>query len=407
MRLLVISQYFWPENFIINDIVRLLAERGHRVTVATGKPNYPDGVIFTGYRMGGIQQERFLDEVEVLRIPLYPRGNGRAWKLAVNYFSFVLSGLFFLPWMLRGRAFDAILVFAPSPVMQTIPAILLKRLKKIRLALWIQDLWPESLSATGHVKNRYLLGAVGSLVKMIYRGCDVLLVQSRAFIDPVARRADREKIVYYPNSLDISRPARSAAIPETLATLLENDFCVVFAGNLGVAQALDTLVKAAIELRDDPRIRLVVVGSGSRLTWLQTQQREYGLDNLMLPGRLPSDAMPEVFQRASALLVSLTSAEIFSYTVPSKLQAYLAAGKPIIASLNGESARIICEARAGLVSPAEQAAPLVDNIRLLQSLSEADRLAMGESGREYFMENFEMNARVDHLIALLDAMRKR
>src|SRR5690606_35577400 len=250
----------------------MLDEQGHEVIVATGKPNYPDGKVFDGYRAGGTQRERFLGRIEVLRVPLWPRGQGGAKNLILNYLSFVFSGLLYLPWMLRGREFDAILVFAPSPVTQVIPAILLKWLKRAKLALWVQDLWPESLSATGFVRNPYLLRAVGWMVHGIYKCCDTLLVQSRAFVEPVAQYADRAKIQYYPNSMDISSPKAGVSMPNELLELLEQHFCVVFAGNLGTAQALETIVQAAIHLRDDPHIRLVLVGSGSRLAWLKAQQ---------------------------------------------------------------------------------------------------------------------------------------
>jgi glycosyltransferase involved in cell wall biosynthesis len=401
MRILVLSQYFWPETFIINDVVRILSEQGHEVTVATGKPNYPDGKVFDGYRAWGAQRERYLNRIDVLRVPLWPRGEGGAKNLVLNYLSFVLAGLLFLPWMLRKREFDAILVFAPSPVTQVIPAILLRWLKKAKLALWVQDLWPESLSATGFVKNPLLLKAVGWMVKGIYRYCDTLLVQSRAFIEPVARYADRQKIIYYPNSMDVRAPGAVVSISQELRELLDEHFCVVFAGNLGTAQALDTLVQAAVHLRDDPQIRLVLVGSGSRLEWLKAQRHAHGLDNLVLAGRFPMEAMPQIFERSAVLLVSLNDEEAFAQTVPSKIQAYLAAGRPIIASMNGEGARVVCEARAGLASPAEQVLPLVANIRSMKVLGSAERAAMGASGKEYFDTHFEMNTQVTCLIEIL------
>lgn len=398
MRILILSQYFWPETFIINDIVRTLSEQGHEVTVATGKPNYPDGKVFEAYRAWGTQRERYLGRIEVLRVPLWPRGEGGAKNLVLNYLSFVFSGLVCLPWMLRKREFDAILVFAPSPITQAIPAIALKWLKKARLALWVQDLWPESLSATGFVKSPHLLKAVGWMVRGIYRHCDTLLVQSRAFVEPVAAYAAREKIQYYPNSLDVRPPRLVVPIPSELSELLEKYFCVVFAGNLGTAQALETIVQAAVYLRDDPQIRVVLVGSGSRLAWLKAQQQGLGLDNLVLPGRFPMEAMPQIFERSSALLVSLNDEEAFAQTVPSKIQAYLAAGRPILACLNGEGARVVSEARAGLSSPAEKVLPLVANIRCMKALGDSERAAMGRSGKAYFDAHFEMGWQVEILV---------
>lgn len=401
MKILILTQYFWPETFIINDVARTLDEQGHEVVVATGKPNYPDGDVFEGYRAWGTQRQHYVGNVELLRVPLWPRGKGGARNLIFNYLSFVIAGVLFLPWMLRKREFDAILVFAPSPITQAIPAIILKYLKKAKLALWIQDLWPESLSATGFVKNRHVLNAVGVLVRLIYRNCNSLLVQSRAFIEPVAQYAAHEKIFYYPNSMDVRPPTLVSPISAELGELLDKYFTVVFAGNLGTAQALETIVQAAIHLRDEPHIRLVLVGSGSRLGWLVAQQQAHGLDNLVLPGRFPMDVMPQIFERSSALLVSLNDEEVFAQTIPSKIQAYLAAGRPIIASLNGEGARVVQEARAGLVSPAEQVLPLVANIRSLKALSSAERAKMGCSGRAYFDEHFEMTTQVIRLVELM------
>lgn len=401
MKILVLSQYFWPESFIINDVVRMLDDQGHQIVVATGKPNYPDGKIFEGYRATGIERERYLGNIEVLRVPLWPRGQGGAKNLILNYLSFVFSGLLCLPWMLRGREFDAILVFAPSPVTQAIPAIPLKWLKRAKLALWVQDLWPESLSATGFVRNPYLLRAVGWIVRGIYKCCDTLLVQSRAFVEPVAHYADRTKIQYYPNSMDINSPKAVVSVPSELLELLEQHFCVVFAGNLGTAQALETIVQAAVHLRDDPHIRLVLVGSGSRLSWLKAQQQAHGLDNLVLPGRFPMEAMSQILERASALLVSLNNEPAFAQTIPSKIQAYLAAGRPIIACMNGEGARVVCEARAGLTSPAEQVLPLVANIRRIKEMGDTERSAMGLSGKAYFDANFEMQRQVEVLVKYL------
>lgn len=401
MRILVLSQYFWPESFIVNDIVRTLNEQGHEVVVATGKPNYPDGKVFDGYRAWGTQREFYLNKVEVVRVPLWPRGEGGAKNLILNYLSFVLAGLACFPWLLRKHEFDAILVFAPSPATQAIPAIFLKWLKRAKLAIWVQDLWPESLKATGFVRSPYLLRAVGWMVKGIYRCCDTLLVQSQAFIEPVARYADRGKIVYYPNAIDARRSAAVLPLPEELSLVLEQHFCVVFAGNLGTAQALDTLVQAAAHLRDDPQIRLLLVGSGSRLAWLKAQQQALGLDNLVLPGRFPMEMMPGIFERSSALLVSLSDEEIFAQTIPSKIQAYLAAGRPIIASMNGEGARVVCEARAGLASPAEQVLALVANIRRMKNLSQAERSDMGRAARQYFDAHFDMDRQVRVLSGLL------
>ncbi|EJM23600.1 hypothetical protein PMI22_01147 [Pseudomonas sp. GM21] len=199
----------------------------------TGKPNYPEGRIYSGYESGGCIEYLFCASFPVYRVPLRPRGLGGAKNLFLNYFSFVFSGLRFFRRAINGRSFDVIFVFAPSPITSVIPAIYLKWRLKVHLAVWVQDLWPESLSATGFIRNRLALRIVGWLVRGIYACTDTLLVQSKAFITPVARYARRDKIVYYPNSYqDLSlKPAVCSQIPAELLAQLERNFCLVFAGN--------------------------------------------------------------------------------------------------------------------------------------------------------------------------------
>jgi glycosyltransferase involved in cell wall biosynthesis len=400
MKLLVLSQYFWPETFLINDVVLTLVAQGHEVTVATGKPNYPDGRVFDGYTASGIQRERYWGKVDVFRVPLWPRGQAGARNLTLNYLSFVVSGVVLFPWLLRGQRFDAILVFAPSPITQAIPAIPLKWLKRAPLALWVQDLWPESLQATGFVKNPILLTLVRWMVRAIYASCEILLVQSRAFIDPVFQVASRAKITYFPNCFDGSQP-ETLPMPEALAELFDDHFCIVFAGNLGMAQGLDTIIQTALTLKGDKNIRFFLFGSGSRFEWLVHEKELHELHNLILPGRFPMDVMPQVFDRASSLLVALTDAPIFARTVPSKVQAYLAAGRPILASINGEGARVIEEAGSGLTSPAGDSAALVRNILKMRDLPLEARNEMGRSGQAFFRREFEITSQVKKLVRIL------
>ena len=403
MRILILSQYFWPESFIINDLARTLCEQGHKIVVATGKPNYPSGEVFAGYRSKGVQLDVFAGVIEVIRIPLRARGGGGARNLFLNYLSFVWSGLRWLPWLLRGREFDAIFVFCPSPITAAIPGIPLKWLKGAHLALWLQDLWPQSLEATGHVRSPLVRRIVGTMVRAIYAAADTLLVQSRAFSAPVAEYAPVHKIVYYPNSVSAAAPLDGPAVlPPELVETLETQFCVVFAGNIGTAQSVETIIDAAFLLRDLADAKIVLVGSGSRLDWVVQQVHERGLNNVIVAGRFPPSAMPDIYRRSAGLLVTLTAHEIFSFTIPSKVQAYLAAGRPIIASVNGEGARVVADAGAGLTCAAEDASGLAQCVRALREMPEAERMRLGTNGARYFQEHFEMGRQAHRLIEILE-----
>jgi glycosyltransferase involved in cell wall biosynthesis len=400
MRVLIVSQYFWPESFLINEIAKTLQDKGVEVEVLTGKPNYPRGEIFPGYRAWGCRREIY-QGININRIPLLARGGG-GWRLALNYLSFVISGLIFAPWMLRNKKYDVIFVYAPSPILQAIPAIFIGWLKNCPVTLSVQDLWPESLSATGHVQNRGLLKFVEQVVRFIYRHVDLLLVQSMAFEAPVRALASKTPIVYYPNSVDdtFTSPV-TGKIP--YVTGLDEVFSVMFAGNIGMAQAVDVIVEAASLLIEYTDIHFVILGDGSSREWMLKELRQRGLTNLHLPGKFPVETMPGFMQKASALLVTLADRPIFAATVPSKVQAYMAAGRPIIACLNGEGARLVVEAEAGLAAPAEVPDALAAAILQLYTASPEERERMGANGRSYYQKHFNHNELIDQLIRHLQS----
>jgi glycosyltransferase involved in cell wall biosynthesis len=393
MRLLLVSQYFWPETFGINALVHALRRCDIETTVLTGKPNYPDGKIFAGYSASGTQCERH-EGVEILRLPLYPRGQGSSLRLMLNYLSFVVSGLVLGPWLLRRRQFDAIFVYAPSPLLQALPAVWIAWLKRVPVALWVQDLWPESLSATGFIRNRAVLKVVEYAVRFIYRHADLILIPSEAFRAPVEKLADDpRKIKYCPNAY-VDEPESKALLPEAhqVAKDIASGFSVVFAGNLGAAQSLDTIVAAAERLQiAGAGIRFFLIGSGSQSDWVRGEVGRRGLRNVVLPGRFPPEAMPRFYGAASVLLVSLRDEPIFAYTIPSKVQGYMAAGRPVVASLNGEGARVVVAAGAGLACPAGNAEALADSMEKLFRLSADERAEMGENARRYALEHFSLD----------------
>src|SRR5262245_28638700 len=261
MNILIVTQYFWPENFRINDLALGLRNRGHKVTVFTGKPNYPDGRFIPGYGFFERSSDNF-ERIPVIRVPLVPRGNGGAVRLVLNYLSFALFACILAPFRCKG-GFDAIFVFEPSPITVGLPALVLKRFKRAPVLFWVQDLWPESLSATGAVRAPLILGAVARLVRLIYRHCELILVQSRAFIEPIAAFGiDRARIRYYPNSAEELYRVVDSATGADSGIRLPSGFRVMFAGNIGAAQDFATILEAAQRLKDEGDIHWVIVGDG-------------------------------------------------------------------------------------------------------------------------------------------------
>lgn len=389
MRILIVSQYFWPETFRINDVAHGLREQGHDVSVLTGLPNYPEGRLFKGYGMSGPLREDYAG-IPVCRVPLIPRGGGGGLRLALNYVSFVVSAIAFGLPRLRGR-FDAVLVYEPSPVTVVLPALLLGRLRRLPVLFWVQDLWPESLSATGMVRARWILALVERMVRFIYRHSDRILIQSQAFREQVLRLGGApEKIVYLPNSAEaFYRPVELEADAAERA-LMPEGFRVVFAGNIGAAQSFDTIIEAATLLRDNSEIRWVVLGDGRMRESAEAEVKARGLSaQVHFLGRHPAESMPRFFALADVLLVTLRRDPVFAMTVPSKLQSYLACGRPIIAALDGEGARVLEESGAGMACPADDARALAAAVLRLRDLPPAAREEMGTRGRAYFEAEYE------------------
>lgn len=396
MRVLILSQYFWPESFPINGFVQHLESAGAHVTVLTGQPNYPDGEVFEGYRAASVRREVYGANTEIFRVPVIPRGNSSAFRLVGNYLSFVVAASTIGPWLLRGRKIDVVFVYAPSPILQAIPGWILKRYKGARLVTWVQDLWPQSLESTGFITNKRLLALAGRGVAWLYRRHDLLLGQSEAFVAAIHGLANGTPVEYFPN------PGESASFhadgnKETPLTLPPG-FNVVFAGNLGTVQALETILDAAAILSSEPDVLFVLVGSGSRSEWLASEVERRRLRNVMLPGRFERGAMNGILSQADALLVSLNKSRTLSQTIPSKLQTYLASGRPILASLDGEGADVVARAQAGFVSPAEDAGALAENVMRLLNLPPVERMQMGAAGRKFYDRHFQPDVLAEQLL---------
>ncbi|MFN3218469.1 MAG: glycosyltransferase family 4 protein [Acidimicrobiales bacterium] len=379
------SQYWWPETFPVNCLATALTADDIDIEVLTGHPNYPDGKAFPGYRAGRLMKQEH-DGITIHRVPILPRGKSSGLRLAFNYLSFVVSASFLGPLILRHSRFDVVLVYAPSPITQVFPGWVLAKVKGAPLATWIQDLWPESLASTGHVRAPRVLALVGYLVSWLYRKNDMLLVQSPSFTDDVRRRAGSVPIAYLPNPAEHQETTQSA--DNAPALMLPPGFNVVFAGNLGRAQSLETVLDAAGRLNERQDIRFILVGSGSKARWLRDEVQRQGLTNIDLPGRFHSSAIPGILKQASALLVCLADEPIFTKTLPSKVPTYLAAGRPVVACLNGEGARVIQESGAGIAVHAGDAASLADAILQLADSSEAKREAMGDRARSHFEQHY-------------------
>jgi glycosyltransferase involved in cell wall biosynthesis len=329
-----------------------------------------------------------------------PRGNGRRISLFFNYFTFAffasMRALF-----IKGH-FDKIIVFEPSPITVGIPALVSKFKFNAPIFFWVQDLWPESLTGGGGVKNKYIINIFNSLTIYIYAQCHKILIQSRAFKPYIIKQnVSEDKLVYLPNSTESFY--KKLEIHNDIFYKIPNGFKIVFAGNLGEAQSFDTILGAMdLLVKDKIKVQLIILGNGRMKNYIQKKILELNLNNnVHLLGSFESTYMPAFFSSADALLVSLKKDFIFSLTIPSKIQSYMACGKPIIASLDGEGARIIKEADAGFTSKSEDINGLKESIIKLLSLSYDDQILLGNNAKKYFDKEFEREMLLDKLELIL------
>lgn len=398
MKVLLISQHFYPENFKCNDVAVELVRRGYEVTVLAGIPNYPSGKFFDGYGLLKRRVER-VEGVKVIRAAVVPRGDGGAIRLALNYFSFAFTASIRALFLALKHKYDLILVHETSPVTVGIPAVLVKKLWGIPLYFWVLDLWPESLSAAGGVTNKHVLSFFAGITKWIYRNSTKILMSSQGFERSILEKGNfKDKLVYFPNWADNALQRKD---DYNLPPLPEG-FKVMFAGNMGEAQDFYHLMETANILKGDENIHLLLVGDGRKRIWVEQYIKEHNLqDTVHWLGRHPLEAMPSFFEQADVMLVTLKDNLIFNLTAPAKIQAYMSAGKPIVAMLNGEGARIVEAAECGFSTNAGNSDGLAKLIRALYNMNKEELHRLGRNGSRFGRQHFDFSSRIDHLCELM------
>lgn len=392
--ILVIAQYFYPEQFRINDICSEWVKRGYKVTVLTGIPNYPEGKFYNSYGIFKKRKEIY-NGVSIIRIPLVPRGNNSV-MLSLNYLSFVVSGFL---WNLFTRLkTDHVFIYEVSPMTQALPGIWYAQKRRIPCYLYVTDLWPENVEIAAGIKNKQVLGFIGLMVDYIYKRCNRIFTSSESFIEAIAERGvSRKKLEYWPQyAEDYYKKLDKRLISEIPQ---DTAFNIIFAGNIGVAQGLDILPETARILKSrNVDVRFNIVGDGRYKQTLMDMVNEFQVTEMFkFICKQAPNKIPAFMAACDATLISLSKSKVFSITLPAKTQSCLACGIPILVSADGEIQNVINNAEAGLCSDAGDFQALADNIEKLTKSSPDQLMKMAQNATDYYKLTFEKNKLLDRM----------
>ncbi|WP_141502217.1 glycosyltransferase family 4 protein [Paenibacillus luteus] len=388
MKLLVVCQYFYPEQFRVNDICFELVKHGHEVSVLTGLPNYPAGMVDRKYTWFKNRSEQ-TNGVHIFRSWLIGRGTGTI-RLALNYLSFAISSV--LRAMFLKKDFDAILVYQLSPITMALPAIILKKITKKPLIIYCHDLWPESIASAGIAKESMVYKILLRVSQWIYKQADEIFTSSKMFSEYFRNTIKYEKEITH-------LPVYAEALFENIKKSAKNADTInlLFAGNIGEMQSVDTIIHAANELKNDNNIKIHIVGDGSSRDKCEMLAKQLGLENVIFHGHHPINQMPQYYEMADAFLITLKANKVISYTLPNKVQSYMAAGKPIIGAIDGETKYVIDESQCGLCSPAEDYKQLAANIQKFANERQKQNI-YGENSKKYYNSHFSKEIYIQKLI---------
>ena len=400
-KILLISHNFWPENFPINDIARILGTKYFDLIVLTGKPNYPLGKIDNSYNPYTVEQEIFYNNIKIIRVPIVPRGSGSFLFLFFNYISFILSSIFFGYFILRNKKIDLIFVYAPSPVMHSLVGTFYKFLYRKPLIIWLQDIWPYALSSSVYIKNRIIINILNIIIKFIYRSSDKILVQSKSFLRILKKNYNCKNLIYLPNhsSSFLFSKAKKYKINYKLN---HNEFNIVYAGNIGTVQDFEVIFEAAKKLTNLP-IKFYFFGEGKNKKHSQQTIISEKISNIYINDFVDTINLLEIIKKSSALIVTMKNDQYLNLIIPSKVQFYLSCKKPIIAVCSGETRKLIIDSGSGLVSSSGDYKRLYKNILYIYSVKDLVKFKKFKfNGYNYFKKNFTINkiiAKIRYIIS--------
>lgn len=406
MKILIIKQLFFPEHDLKGyPFGKELTRQGHSVQIITGFPSYPGGKVYDGYKIKLLQREN-VEGIDVIRIPIYPSHDNSGFKRTITYLSYsffaTFIGLFF------ARKADVMYVYHPPPTV-SIPAIINKFFRKIPIVSDVQDLWPDTLRSTGMVNSEVVIKIVGRYMNFVYKNSDKIIAQSPGFKERLVKRGiDSNKIkVIYNWSHEIITESKEENQCTDLNDIFNFEFNLLYAGNLGKAQALDSIINVAeLAQNENQSIGIIFVGNGIESGHLKNLTNKKRIKNIHFINRVPVYQIADYMKKSSALLVHLRKDELFKITIPAKIQSYLRIGKPIVACLEGDPANLISKAECGVICEPENQIDIYEKVKYLKNLSDEQLDKMGENGKAYYYKNLSIEQGTQSILEVFNSLRK-
>ena len=398
MRILIVSQYFWPENFRINEISNFLINENIEVDILTGSPNYPEGKIFRAFE-DDPDKYNSLNGAKIFRVPIIIRGSGSLFNLFLNYSSFLLSSITIGYFKLRKKKYDYIITFGTSPITVAITSLFFAKIKKARTIIWVLDLWPDILKDLNIINNRSILYFLNKLSNFAYKKHDIILAQSKSFLNHIIKH--NKNTIYFPSWPEtILHTELNNDLEDIKLDKFKNFFKIVFTGNIGQAQDFDKIINLAKVLKEE-NVIFLIVGKGRRFEYFKKLKLLERLDNLIFMGNYPLEKMTYFHNISDALILTLNKGEALNKTIPGKLSTYMSAGKPIIAIIDGEAKDIINISKSGVCLDLNNEG-YIKKIKAFINLDKNELKVLGNNAKIYSHEFFNKKIILKNLIDILN-----
>ena len=404
MNLLIFSKHYYPEPFLIDELADEIRKHIKNVYIVTSQPSYPKGRTYKGYNLFSFSKEK-KNRLIIYRVPTIPRLGNSFIFIALNYLFFIFISFFAAAYIVASKKITHIFVYATSPMYQAFSVLIFRVVYQLKIIIWIQDIFPDDATNNGYLKNKSAIIFFRKINNFLFSKVDLILLQSNAFKQSIDLRF-HGKIKYFPNTCKLESVRNPISTNKLIQIFKKNKFYITVTGNIGISQDFDTLIEAAniLQKKENNSIHIIIVGAGSLSSDISRKVSSLRLKNITMTGFLDKIYMPFIYKNSDALYAGLLDRKTFQQVIPYRINSYMSAGKPIIASINGETKSLILEAKCGFYNQPENPYSLANLFLKVSRLPRSKLESVGKNGLIYASKNFEIKSNAVRLIKLMKAL---